>query len=389
VARITKATNREMAAQHWLLAFLARDERFGIPLSPAGSLHRLHKEHQEYLLNVIRKEKLAYFVASSNDFSKLPAHLREAISKIAVSQAQSALVVARELLNLESILSRAGIDHIFYKGLPLAELTRGNPLARGGGDIDLLVPREQIVRAHQLLTDNGGLPGFRIVPDHGFDFDLFLTLYKEIPYHFGLIDVDLHWRTISPTGVSPKDRVLFHRAQKIRILGREVATFSNYDSLVASACHFYFDGCRSLKQLVDFQLLAGRAVDRANGYSLGVEGLVCAVKHHAEGVFGLEPSKCWSCTANAKLKKRIDSQWSARLSIKTGQNRFTFLLKNLLCSLIRQVSLGRPASNFLRFALSSALDYKGTNFQSDRFILMKSLKRKIATFFSRLMRKAL
>src|SRR5204862_195907 len=75
------------------------------------------------------------------------------------------LFFAGELLKLLTLLQRAGIKAIPFKGPTLAVLAYGNLALRTFGDLDLLLRRNDIPRARDLLAAEGYHPAFRLGGD--------------------------------------------------------------------------------------------------------------------------------------------------------------------------------------------------------------------------------
>ncbi len=69
---------------------------------------------------------------------------------------QRGLAVAREAARISSLLSEAGIEHCFLKGLALAHLAYPLPGLRLMRDLDVLIAPTDLARAHALLVSRGG-----------------------------------------------------------------------------------------------------------------------------------------------------------------------------------------------------------------------------------------
>jgi len=103
------------------------------------------------------------------------------------------LAYAGRLLELLSLLERAGIPALPFKGPVLAETVFGGIPNRSFGDLDLLVPRGELGRACRLLVDLGYRPIF----------DVALAEYLRVTlrggHHVGLRHarhgtyVEMHW----------------------------------------------------------------------------------------------------------------------------------------------------------------------------------------------------
>lgn len=113
-------------------------------------------------------------------------------SAVAASTLHS-LEMHRELQRLTSLFDEAGLPAVPFKGPTLSEILYGDPLLRMSADLDLLVPREHVVRAVDLLAGAGYVPEF----DYR---DLERRIKPNARYfHCGLVQenrkwlVEIHW----------------------------------------------------------------------------------------------------------------------------------------------------------------------------------------------------
>ena len=102
-------------------------------------------------------------------------------------RAAEALYLAQEsaLIEVSTGLSGAGIDHVVFKGAANRLLLHKNPAIRACFDLDLLVSKEDRVRAAKVLVDMGykGSPAA-----HRIGVELLLSRDN--------VDIDLHWRLV-------------------------------------------------------------------------------------------------------------------------------------------------------------------------------------------------
>ncbi|MEB3342867.1 nucleotidyltransferase family protein [Okeania sp.] len=153
----------------------------------------------------------------------------EAVSKSILSQlrnfyhtnAQRNLFLTSELVNLLNLFQDNGIPAIPFKGLSLAVSAYGNLVLRQFSDLDILVHKQDINRAKQLLTSH--------------KYQLTKELFWES--HFisegGRVNIDLH-QAITPKYFSfPVDfNELWKRLQPVSLVNRTIFTFSSEDSLL-------------------------------------------------------------------------------------------------------------------------------------------------------------
>ena len=87
------------------------------------------------------------------------------------------LAMQRELLLTHRILKKARIPHIALKGAFLAFNAYPNPALRPLRDLDILVPKDSVLHAYQVLQD-GGLSR---LAEHPGDPSAVAELYKHLP----------------------------------------------------------------------------------------------------------------------------------------------------------------------------------------------------------------
>jgi hypothetical protein len=379
-------TANSLDAREALIEYLSCDERLGTPSKTFNPeiLHRVSTRRE--FVTVVKKERLANFVSSSSSFHLLPTDLASQIVELSLEQARAALVIAKDLIEISINLQRLGIRHAFFKGLALAELSQGNFASRGGGDIDVLVEPGDVVALHELLTVRGARAGFQIVPASTLGFSFFEWLTKELPYRLGFVDLDLHWRLVSATGITPRADTLLERACSLDLCGNKVTTLSEGDSLALAALTYYFDGNRKLRQLVDFQLLATRIKAIEPEYSRAVHHLVDALRGHAATVFGLVSQSGGHSAKHRRLSRIIFSDWRSSTNRRRDLAILRFKVADLSKNLAKQTSLGGRIRNTSRFLASIAFDFRGSDFASDTWILVKAMKLKVSALVKRVLR---
>src|SRR5215207_914421 len=99
-----------------------------------------------------------------------------------------ALRVERLLLDATSVLDRAGIDSRVLKGVALSHTAYPEVSDRVFGDVDLLVPGEQLHEAGQVLGDHFEVSRAQPELRPGFD----NRFGKEVMLRIGAVELDLH-----------------------------------------------------------------------------------------------------------------------------------------------------------------------------------------------------
>jgi hypothetical protein len=127
---------------------------------------------------------------------KVPVEIAEQIGAQAATLVQENLAIARESLRLQHLFDDAGLPVLFVKGAALAKLAFGNLGLRSSQDIDLLVNRETLPAAIELIQ-RAGYSRFDPPPDIS---DAQLQLLMSLRRDLGFINratglrIELHWR---------------------------------------------------------------------------------------------------------------------------------------------------------------------------------------------------
>jgi hypothetical protein len=160
-----------------------------------------------------------------------------------------------ELARLAELL--ADVDWLSIKGPVLAVQTTGDPAARGGGDIDILVRTADVESIYRRLTDRGWRvrPVGSAMPGTWAWRHVLNTTY-EMTFDGPHSTVDLHWR-LGPTHQGlPDFDALWARREKVQLGDLTLDAMSPSDTFVHSCHHAAKDRWRSLRSLVDIHRLA-------------------------------------------------------------------------------------------------------------------------------------
>lgn len=147
--------DRALSAEFLLLTHCCRWPRpAAVEAATAGASAAVDWPH---VLKLARRHRVEGLVwrALSNAAVELP---REAAAELAAAAARIArqnLRAAAESVRLTRALDRAGLPHLFVKGVTLGKLVYGDISLKAGWDIDLLVGREQLGSAAALLESAG------------------------------------------------------------------------------------------------------------------------------------------------------------------------------------------------------------------------------------------
>jgi len=131
--------------------------RFGVTESQLAVLvSDWHETEWEFFLSESAAEKIQPLLYEELAGKQLlPQSIEGVLENEYQSSAQKNLFLLHELGNVINCLSQAGIEAVVLKGAALLENIYGNIAARPMLDLDLLIKKEQVPRAVQLLLEEG------------------------------------------------------------------------------------------------------------------------------------------------------------------------------------------------------------------------------------------
>jgi hypothetical protein len=146
----------------------------------------------------------------------------------------AALVLERALIDLAALFDGAALDFRLLKGPALAHLDELDPTLRPFGDLDLLVPADQIGRAVELLVSRGGMRRYP-EPRPGFDQRFSKGMCIVVPAGH---EIDLH-RTLcpGPFGLTIDLAELFAGTEPIALGNRTIPALDRPRRFVHACLH--------------------------------------------------------------------------------------------------------------------------------------------------------
>lgn len=187
----------------------------------------------------------------------------------------------RELSRIKQALDQAGIRHLFIKGIALSIQLYGDPVARGGRDIDILVERSRTRDAEAILRDlDYELPIHAAAPPD--------AAFNAPPKESGWVHresrilVELHDRLCENHALLPWDfDTLWAERELVEIGGMAIPAMARRRLPVYLAVHGIRHGWQRLLWLVDLATVLEEpaAWEEALGDAapLGLEGMLLHV----------------------------------------------------------------------------------------------------------------
>jgi hypothetical protein len=368
-----------------LLSLLSLDPRLSKNTSearqiPSGLVEKQAKNLSELwasVADIAQKNCLAYTLATSPVAPSLPTDMQEKLHSATLNASGQAVTVASEVKRLSLGFRAAGIPAIFYKGIALSLQTTGVLDARGGGDIDILVPEDQLLRAHEFLVSGGFQSAFMLTPAQTRAWRIFTQLHKESLYSTNIFDVDLHWRLFLGKQISPSFEQLLRRSVAVRIGEVEIRTLSPEDSLTLMCAAFYVDNCRSLKQLVDIRRLSLISQNQAPiGFSKQIGHLQTAVLNLVDSIFG-DPVQTLHGSAK-KWRRVVGHQWLASQSdLVTKSGSPIVPLGVHRHALGFEARSGNALPNLTRYLIGRVFEFRNADFSNPRGLLWRAFSSEV------------
>lgn len=190
-----------------------------------------------------------------------------------LANTRRSLLLTEDLLRLLHLFEVHGIPAIPYKGLALAAHIYGDITLRQFSDLDILIHREDVLKARDLLLAQGYRPPF---PMTEIQEAAYLQSQFWSDYFFrhedGIGFIDIHW-AIGPRGSSPviDPDHLWKRLEQVSVNGQTVLTISSEDMILLLCMHGAKHRWQKLNWVCDLAELMelrqekdwGRIMDRA------------------------------------------------------------------------------------------------------------------------------
>lgn len=221
-----------------LLLACARTDRSSETASRIGALVQEGIDW-ERLLRMAQMHKLMpllYWQLSGIPPENLPADILKRLRDHFNANHLRNLFLTGELLKLSDELGSRGIPALPYKGPVLASLAHGNLAFREFGDLDILVPKCDVLKARDVLVSLG------YVPQRGVPETQEAALLRYDREYIFLRDngsvVELHW-TVAPRAISfMLDPACFwRRTMRVSLGGSTVSTLSREDTVLTLCVH--------------------------------------------------------------------------------------------------------------------------------------------------------
>jgi hypothetical protein len=210
-----------------------------------------------------RVRPLLFAALSKVDGGRVPPAILARLRSFAAANALRALFLTGELFSLLDLLQSHGIAAAPFKGPTLAILVYGSAGVREAGDLDVLVRRDDIIRARKLLLDRDSHPAYPTASPAEIAWLGSLTgrheqayLLDHCEHHLvrakDAVNVDLHWDlAIRQFALPLGQHELWNWLTPQSIKGRPVLTFGAEELLIVLCINGAKDCWRRLDRICD------------------------------------------------------------------------------------------------------------------------------------------
>lgn len=246
----------ELAAVRQLVNGAMQREAGEAPVVPSWETLDL-----EAVETVIVRHRLTISLADALPELGAPEALYGRIQERAETQRLLAMPMLAAVREVTTALHDAGIRCMAFKGTALAMQTTGDPLARGTGDVDLLIAPDCLSDALVALASVGFHPVSGIGRHLPADLNSWAGRYArwgdyEVAVQRGRLFIDLHWAPTDVRSLLPDFDRLWTARENLVLSGTTIPTFGVEHALIHACCNAAKDQWLSLRTLVDIERLA-------------------------------------------------------------------------------------------------------------------------------------
>ncbi len=210
----------------------------------------------DYLIYIAVKHGVAQLLFHSlSEFPKsFPEVASEKLHDLFCANAVHNLTLSGELLKISKILISNNIESIPFKGTVLAISAYKNIAFRKSSDIDILVRKQDILEARDLLIRQGYKLIYPDIKLNPLQEDIYLERKHEYAFlcKHNQVTVELQWSCLdSRFSVPFQVEKLWDQCKKIPFYSTEIISPSDEDMLLILCLESYKDHWRSLKRICD------------------------------------------------------------------------------------------------------------------------------------------
>jgi hypothetical protein len=210
--------------------------------------------HWETLIQLARCQgvfPLVYKNINSIDSSVWPQSRVKDLKLQFYTYVYTSTILLKEHLELIQLLQKESVRAVPYKGPVFTQQFYGDPVCRQYCDLDILVLKDDFLRAHKILLEHGFV--LMNKPDeelsHSFKYDVHWSYYHGVKKY----RIELHWDLVKQKRVKHAFRLEEHwdTLQEVELNGIKFKNFDIFHMLLFSCLHSAKHSFASLKWVCD------------------------------------------------------------------------------------------------------------------------------------------
>lgn len=220
----------------------------------------------DYLLNKTARNRLRpllYLNLNQVAPERVPGDVLQGLKEFFKNNARHNLMLTGELVKVMALLEDNGIKAVTYKGPVLAKGAYGNLAYREFGDVDVLIDKENLIKAKNIMLNNS----YYLDPPVEINDSTYMKLSSEYRFrnHLGVL-IEIKWGFEGAGFYFPNDyRFLFKNIQNIIINNFEIKTPGNDNEFLMLCMHSSKHNWDRLSWICDlFEFLKNKNIDWQN-----------------------------------------------------------------------------------------------------------------------------
>ena len=189
--------------------------------------------------------------------NEVPKDILLNLKNVYLNNAMRNLMLTRELLRIIEDFQENGIETVPFKGPTLAKMAYGDVTLRSFSDLDIVVRKQDVLKARDVLLIRGYKPQIMFSPrqEKG-------LLKNACEYNFfrknPSIAVEIHWRFHPEYSSVPFDEGVWSRLDRMDLEGTQINSFAAEDLILILSSHATRHGWSQLKFMSDLAGIISR-----------------------------------------------------------------------------------------------------------------------------------
>ena len=166
----------------------------------------------------------------------VPQDILSKLKNVYLDNALRNLLLIKELFRIIEDFQNHGIEAVPFKGPALARMAYGDVTQRSFSDLDIMVRKQNVLQARDLLQSAGYKPEIPMTSDQEVKY-----LKANCEYNFNRqspnVHVEIHWAFLPTNYYAPFDERIWSRLETMTFEGTRVQSFSSDDLVLALCAH--------------------------------------------------------------------------------------------------------------------------------------------------------